>query len=109
MSKKAIIFGVGELADLLLFYLTNDSNYKVEAFTVDKSYKKGDIHSGLPLIEFENIEKYYPPEKYCMFVAIGYKDLNFLRSKKYIEAKYKGYKLGTYISSTSTYWKNIEI
>ena len=53
----------------------------------------------MPVIEFEEIEKKYPPEEFKMFVAMSYSNLNKLRAKKYKEAKQKNYELVSYISS----------
>ena len=36
--KKLIIFGIGEQAEMAYYCFTNDSKYKVVAFTVDKEY-----------------------------------------------------------------------
>ena len=36
--NKLVIFGIGDLAGLLYYYLNNDSNYEVVAFCVDKQY-----------------------------------------------------------------------
>lgn len=44
-----------------------------------------------------------------MFIAIGYHDLNQIRQKKYNEAKEKGYKLISYISSKINNFGGFEI
>ena len=36
--KPVIIFGIGELAQLVHFYLTHDSELQVVAFSVDREY-----------------------------------------------------------------------
>ena len=51
---------------------------------------------------FETIEQHYPPDKFEMHIAIGYNTQNTVREKFYNEAKKKGYKLITYISSKCT-------
>lgn len=111
--KKVIIFGVGENAQLLKYYLENDVNYKdeykVEAFTLDKDYIKEEIFMGLPLIPFEEIEKYYTPKDFYCFVAVGYKNMNELRAKKLFQVKEKGFKTMNYISSKACTYNDLEI
>ena len=38
MKKKLIIVGNGETAELAYLYFTNDSEYEVAAFAVEKDY-----------------------------------------------------------------------
>lgn len=108
-SNKVVIFGTSNFAKLVYYYFTHDSQYKVMAFTVDKEYITDEEFSGLPVVPFEEIELLYPPEHYNMFIALGYKSLNKLRAKKYYEAKEKGYKLVTYISSSAVKWDDLKI
>lgn len=102
MKKKAIIFGTGTLAELVDFYLDNDSTYEVVAFCSTHPIEK--IFCGKPLLHFESIENHYPPCDYDMFVAIGYRQMNGLRKQFCEEARAKGYDLLSYISSKATYW-----
>ena len=101
--KKVIIFGIGENAELLKYYLENDEKYKneyiVSAFTLDSEYIKNEKFCNLPLVSFQNLEKIYPPEEYFLFVALGYTQMNSLRELKYIQGKKKGYKYINYICS----------
>lgn len=109
MNKKLILFGVGEYAELVHFYFTNDSDYDVVAFCVDKMYKKQDELLGLPVIEFEKIEERYSPDKFFFFTAIGYSKLNKNRIEKYYAIKEKGYKLASYVSSKNSVWSNFKV
>ena len=111
--KKVIIFGVGENAQLLKYYLENDEKYKDEykvvAFTLDQDYIKEEIFMGRPLIPFEEIEKYYTPKDFYCFVAVGYKNMNELRAKKLFQVKEKGFKTMNYISSKACTYNDLEI
>jgi hypothetical protein len=97
--QKVVIFGTGVFAQVAHFYLSHDSDYKVVAFTVDGKFMKEKEFLGLPLVPFETIARTYPPAKFKMFIAVGYKNLNKTRAAKYAEAKSKGYRLITYVSS----------
>ena len=107
--SKVVIFGEGKIADVVYFYLTNDSPHEIVAFTADADYISKDKLFGLPVIPFEEIESEFPPDKYKMFIALGYQNLNSLRASKYFEAKNKGYELISYICSKATNFGNVEI
>lgn len=106
--KKIVIFGTGMIAEVAHFYFTHDSEFEVVAFTVDEAHLTAPIFNGLPCIPFEEIEKAFPPSDYGLFVALSYKRLNSLRTQKYEEAKQKGYKIVSYISSKATIWPSLD-
>ena len=107
--KKVIIFGTGAFAEVAYFYLTQDSDYDVVGFTINKKFITEENFCGLPVIEFENIESKYPHTEFSMFIAIGYKNMNKIRSNIFNESKQKGYELISYINSKATVWKNLSI
>jgi len=72
-------------------------------------YIQDSTFKGLPIVDFEDVEKTYPPEDYQMFVAIGYKRVNKAREEKYSQAKGKGYSLESYISSRANIFDNVTI
>lgn len=91
MMDRVVVFGVGQIAEVAYFYLKNDSEYEVAAFTVDGEYVKEPYFSNLPVVPFEEITRSCPPDRYKMFVPISYKSMNRAREEKYLEAKAKGY------------------
>ena len=108
-KEKIIIFGIGEIADLAHFYLGHDSPHKVVAFSVDKEFlPKEKKHLGLPVIDFAEIEKHFSPKKFSMFLPISFRNVNKIREKKYFEAKQKGYRLISYVSSKATVWADLK-
>ncbi len=109
MSNEVIIFGTGDIAEEVYNYLSKDSEYIVVAFSVDKKFLKKKTFMGKPVVPFENIKKIYPPKMFKMFIAIGYTNFNKLRYTKYKEAKKKGYKLISYISSKASLIGNQKI
>lgn len=108
-TKKLVIYGIGETADIALEYFKHDSEYEVIGFTVDKEYLQGDSHLNLPVVDFAIIQDKYPPGEYEMFAASTYNKLNRVRTKMYNAAKAKGYKMANYISSKAFVWHNVEI
>lgn len=103
-TKKAILFGSSGQAQVMHYLLQHDSEYDVVAFTSTAEFVTSETIYGLPFVPFENIETIYPPSEYEMHIAVGYTNNNTIREKFYHEAKAKGYKLLTYISSRTTNW-----
>lgn len=101
---ELVIVGCGVTARLAHYYFTRDSpEHTVVAFTVDREYLKDDSFLGLPVIDFAEVTKRYPPDKYKMFVAMGYDQMNKPRAAKYFQAKELGYELVSYVSSKCTF------
>jgi len=106
--KKIIIFGTGELAQRIFFYL-QDSDDQVIAFCANKSKIDKDELLGLPVHAFENIEEEFPPNEFSMFIALAYSEMNKKRTKFFNEAKKKGYELYSYIHPSTKIWDKFEI
>ncbi|NLK94077.1 MAG: acetyltransferase [Clostridiales bacterium] len=102
--SKVIVFGVGQIAEVAYFYLTNDSEHDVVGFTVDKEFINNKEFHGLPVVDFEKIKDIYPPSEYKLFIPISYKGMNKIRANKYYEGKKLGYSYVSYISSKATYY-----
>lgn len=106
MKKKLVIFGKEDMAELADYYFTNDSDYEVVAFTVDREYLTASSFCGKPVVPFEEVVTKYPPESHTLFIAISYSKLNQIRKEKYFKAKELGYSLATFVSSHSTVLNN---
>ena len=106
--KKVIIFGTGELAQRIFFYL-KDSNDQVVAFCANKSKIDRDELFGLPIIAFENIEERFPSDEFSMFIALAYSEMNKKRTKFFDEAKSKGYELYSFIHPSTKVWDEFEM
>lgn len=104
---KIIIFGIQDFAQLAHYYLENDSEHEVVAFTVNENYLPNNkSFCGLPVVAFENIEKEYPISDFKFFAPMSPQKMNTLREKTYYEIKAKGYELISYISSKATLFNN---
>jgi len=108
-TEKLVIIGDGEFAQIAYEYFTHDSQFEVVAFSVEKEYIKTDNLYGLPIVPFEDLEKYYSPSEYKVFTAITYTQLNRVRARLASEATKKGYKFATYVSSKAFVWNNVRI
>jgi len=108
--KKLVIFGAGSFARVAQFYFCNDSPMEVAAFTVHENFLSETPSAslcGLPLVPFETVERRFPPDDFDMFIAVGFKRLNRIRAEIYGQAKAKGYRLRTYLSSKAVYFGEV--
>lgn len=108
-TKKLIIVGAGEFGEIAYEYFSFDSLYEVIAFAVESQYKKEDTLFGLPIVDFETMEKTYSPTEYETFVAVTYVELNRARRRLFRACKQKGYHCASYISSHAFVWHNVSI
>jgi sugar O-acyltransferase (sialic acid O-acetyltransferase NeuD family) len=100
---KVIIFGVQDFAQLAHFYLKNDSEHEVVAFSVHKPYLPPEnTFDELPVLAFENIEQTYSPADFKFFAPMSPSRMNRLRESVYNQIKQKGYELISYVSSKAT-------
>ncbi|MCA1808350.1 MAG: acetyltransferase [Kiritimatiellia bacterium] len=99
--KPVVVFGIGDFAEQVLFYLEHDSPCQVAAFSVDQAYLRETSFKGRPVAPFETLERDYPPDDYDVFVAMGYNDLNRLRAERIALVRSKGYRMINYIHSSA--------
>ncbi len=109
MNEKIIIIGDGEFAEIAYEYFTYDSTYEVAAFAVEKEYLTKDSLFGLPVVELNQVNSLYPPDKYKAYVAITFTKMNRVRTRLYNSMKDKGYTLVSYVSSKAFVWRNAVI
>lgn len=107
--KPIVIFGAGEIAEVVHHYLRSDGGREVAAFTVDRDYLKETIFNGKPIVPFEEVASAYPPERYEMMVAIGYGGVNSVRARKFHAVKALGYFCSSYVSSRACVAENVRM
>jgi sugar O-acyltransferase (sialic acid O-acetyltransferase NeuD family) len=111
-KNKVVVFGTKDLAELAHYYLTNDSEYEVVAFTVNKEYLENETfqprgsEKEYYVVPFEELENHYPPNEYLFFAPMTGVKMNNLRKNIYEEGKKKGYEYISYISSKATTFHN---
>ena len=96
--SEVVIFGSGQVAEVICYYLTHESDHRVVGFTVDGDYLKEDTALGLPVVPFETVQEAFPPERHGVFVAMSYRRLNAPRAQKLAEARAKGYAAVSHVS-----------
>lgn len=104
MAKDVVIFGSGQIAEVVHYYLTSEGHRNVVAFTVDETHLRATEVLGLPVVPFETVEERYPPETHEMFVAVSFRRVNRDREEKVLAAQSKGYALASHVSPHATVW-----
>jgi sugar O-acyltransferase (sialic acid O-acetyltransferase NeuD family) len=107
--SDVVIFGTGDFAQVARIYLESDSEHRVVAFTVDKSYVGDGSLDGLPVVPFDQLERSHPHRSHAMFVAIGFSRVNRARAEVYGRCRAKGYELNSYVNSKAAVFGDLEI
>ncbi len=108
-ARKLVIVGDSAIAEIASEYFTHDSAYDVVAFSVTADHMRQDSLLGKPVVEFERLEDRYPPGEHDAFVAMGYAQMNRVRTSFVAAAESKGYALASYVSSRAFVWRNAEL
>jgi sugar O-acyltransferase (sialic acid O-acetyltransferase NeuD family) len=109
MSRKLVIFGARQVAEVCAFYFDRDSDYEVVAFTVDGAFLEEDAFAGRPVVPSQEIARTHPPSHHDMFVAMSYQQMNQVRAAKYRAARAMGYTLAQYVSSRAITWAGLSL
>lgn len=105
-TKKVVILGDSAFAEVAYECFTRDSEYEVVGFSVNSAFLERNELFGLPVVPFEEIERFFDPDQVEFYAALVYSQLNRLRTRLYEEAKTKGYRPASYISSRAFVWAN---
>jgi len=97
------------MAQIACEYFEHDSDYDVAAFSVEGKFLTQSSLADRPVVAYETLESFYPPSEFEVFVAIPASQLNRLRTRFYLDAKDRGYRFATYVSSRAFVWRNAKI
>jgi len=106
--KNIILFGTGKTAQVMRYHIEREGG-SVAAFTIDREFYTTDKLSDIPVVLFDEVDTHYSPEKYSMFITVGYKNLNALRAERVEEAEQKGYSLINYVSPSAIVWDDLKL
>ncbi|MBI4696139.1 MAG: transferase [Gammaproteobacteria bacterium] len=101
--SELVIFGAGEVAREAWRVFSRGSDHRVVAFIVDDAYLTSREFQGLPVEPASRLAETFPPDRYLMFVAMGYSRMNSARSAKYAEMKSLGYQMPSAIGPRCRY------
>lgn len=100
--KPLVIFGAGEIAEVVDYLFRETLGRKVAAFTVDEEFQKSDEIYGRPLVAFDRVQSLFPPAQFDAFVALSYSSMNRVRAQKVEAMQNLGYALASYLSPDAT-------
>ncbi len=100
-KKRLVLVGAGETAEMAYEYFTDDSDYDVVAFAVEREHLKGGDFLGLPVVCLDSLADRYPPADCSAFIAVSYTGLNSARKRICYQVESMGYELASYVSSRS--------
>lgn len=94
---ELVIFGTSKYTDLAEHYFETYTDYNVCGYTVNSNYLTDSQYNGKPVIAFEELETYFPPKEYSIFIALGADRVNATRKRLYFECKKRGYHFASFI------------
>ncbi|MTH54511.1 hypothetical protein GKZ89_13990 [Bacillus mangrovi] len=104
---KIIIFGVGDLAKQLYYYISREEKYELEYFCVNKSFFSESKYLGKEVITFEDCLGFLSNKEYKFILGVGYKNLK-MRKIIFDMIKEKGFDFINYISPSATVYGDIK-
>lgn len=107
--RQLVIVGDSAIAEIAYEYFTHDSPYEVVGFAVESAFLRQSTLFGLPVVAFEQVVERFPPAEHSAYVAVGYHQLNRLRTRLARDAKSLGYALASYVSSRAFVWHNVQL
>lgn len=100
-TRDVVLFGTGTVAEVISIYLEHFSNLNIVAYTSDREYLPEGDFNGKPVVAWEELENFYPPEKVELMGPLTYQKLNVVRRDRYLEGKKRGYRFASFIHPDS--------
>ena len=104
---KVVIFGAAQLAGLAWYVLTRDSSHEVVAFTVNRPYLAATTMHGLPVVPFEELERFFAPGETAIIAPLGFPVIKGVLTQRLREARKRGYSIISYVSSRAYTWPDL--
>jgi acetyltransferase-like isoleucine patch superfamily enzyme len=92
-----LVFGAGQIADVARVYIGAHGPDRIVGFTVDAAHKTANTFSGLPLVEWEDLERHYPPGSVKLIGPLSYRRLNEFRRDRHLDGKRRGYTFTSFV------------
>jgi sugar O-acyltransferase (sialic acid O-acetyltransferase NeuD family) len=107
---KVVIFGDNAIAKMVYDDMLRYGNeISIVAFTVDEKYISGDSFCGKPLLSYQKLEQFYPPDEYGILLAVDAPTKMRNRMKVFNRIKDKGYSAPNYISRKADFSDTVKI
>lgn len=95
--KGIVLFGTGDIADVMTDYLERFGTEPILAYTVDRTFVTDDRFRGRPVIAWEELPAVLPPGEIRLLGPVSYQRLNAFRRERHLEAKALGYGFANFI------------
>src|SRR5258708_7583620 len=96
-----VIFGAGQIAEVAKIYIDAHSEHRIIGFTVDAQFVKSDRFLNLPLVPWERLEQFFPPDRVELLGPLSYRRINEFRRDRYLEGKARHYRFASFIHPNS--------
>lgn len=107
--QQVLVFGAGELAQVLCAYLETDSDSRVTAFVVDADRVAPDTLLNRPVLNLDDAARRFPPGTLPIMVAIGYSRLNKGRRDKVAHLRAMGYAISGFVHTSNRIHESVSI
>ncbi len=95
---KIVVFGVGQLAEVVSVYLECETGHEIVGYTADPGYCPPDMRfRGKPVVAWDALEATFPADQVLLFGPISYRQGNRFRRDRFLEGKARGYSFLTFI------------
>jgi sugar O-acyltransferase (sialic acid O-acetyltransferase NeuD family) len=108
-NKKIIIFGITKYAELIRYLCQEVDSQMVVCHTAEREYISDIRNFNMTIVPFEEIEKYYPSDKYKILPVVGYKNMNNGRKIVFEKILKKGYEIASFIHPSAYVAKNVKL
>lgn len=96
--KHALIFGVNGFAEQMAYYLKRTPGApEAVGFVVNRAYIGAPSFAGLPVFALETLSETHPPDRFGVYVCVGYSRMNQNRRQVYESLEALGYSVLSYI------------
>ncbi|MFG1404197.1 acetyltransferase [Xanthobacter sediminis] len=92
-----VLFGAGQIADVARVYIDACGPDRIVGFTVDAAHRKADSFAGRPLVDWETLERHFPPGRVKLLGPLSFRRLNAFRRSRYEEGRARGYAFATFV------------
>lgn len=109
VNRPLVIYGNGRMSSLAWYCMANDALHDVVGFTVDRPYIGSARHEGLPVVPFDELERFHAPGTVDTIVPIGFHAINGLRKERFEALLARGYSVTNYVASRASIWPSLEV
>lgn len=97
-----ILFGVGQIAEVMAHYIREEPALSLVGFVVDREYLPASREfKALPVAAWDEVETVFPPDKVRILGPVSYRGNNTFRRDRHRQAREMGYRFASYVHPSS--------